>query len=91
MWPASARGRTPGLETFIDEKKNILTFSRCKLETIKIEGEVTNSMKLLFEEKNEPKRWVQSWGWEKKGKIKLILELAENFSVSHYKKTTQKK
>lgn len=58
MWPASARGRTPGLETYIDEKKNIHTFSKCKLETIKIEGEVTNSMKLLFEEKNEPKEWL---------------------------------
>lgn len=75
-------GLQAGRHTLMKRKEPVL-FLDVNLETIKIEGEVTKSMKLLSEEKNEPKNWLYSRGWKQKGKIELILELAENFSVSH--------
>lgn len=57
MGPASARGRSPSWDTHTSVKRKIsIPFLYANLETIKREGEVTKSMKLPFEEKNEPKK-----------------------------------
>lgn len=57
MGPASARDRSPSWDTHTLVKRKIsIPFLYANLETIKREGEVTKSMKLLFEEKNEPKK-----------------------------------
>lgn len=47
-------GLQAGRHTLMKRKEPVL-FLDVNLETIKIEGEVTKSMKLLSEEKNEPK------------------------------------
>lgn len=57
MGPASARDRSPSWDTHTSVKRKIsIPFLYANLETIKREGEVTKSTKLLFEEKNEPKK-----------------------------------